>query len=115
MRTLVVLGLVALLAAFLGRPAGADEKPKVTEKVLSGEVAIDVDCEPGSHKTGEIKFLNELPKVPRLFLMENNQTGAFVIFKADEVTTKGFTWAGFKIFGVANYRTNLVWLAVLPE
>jgi hypothetical protein len=47
--------------------------------------------------------------------MKNRQTGAVVVFKADEVTTKGFKWAGIKLWGDDKYNTNLAWLAVLPD
>jgi hypothetical protein len=50
--------------------------------------------------------------VPKVFLLENRQTGAIVVFKADSVSQTGFQWAGYKLVGNVNYTTNLVWIAV---
>jgi hypothetical protein len=117
------LAVVAVVCAVLSwsstRPAGAagapPKKAVPANKVLAGEVAIDADCPVGHLAHGEVTFPRELPKVPLVFLMENRQTGAFVVFKADEVTTKGFKWAGLKVWGAEKYKTNLAWLAVLPD
>ena len=98
-----------------GSPAGLDEKRKDADKVLTGEIAVEVNAQVGALAHGEVEFPRELPKVPMIFLMENRQTGAFVVFKADDVTKKGFKWAGLKAWGDADYKTNLVWLAVLPD
>ena len=99
-----------------GPISGPDEKRKDADKVLTGEIAVEVNAQVGALAHGEVEFPRELPKVPMIFLMENRQTGAFVVFKADEVTTKGFKWAGCKLWGgPPEYRTNLVWMAVLPD
>src|SRR5262249_51750738 len=98
-----------------GAVAGGGEKSKNADKGLTGENAGGVNCPGGPLGHGEVEFPRELPKVPMIFLMENRQTGAFVVFKADDVTKKGFKWAGLKAWGDADYKTNLVWLAVLPD
>jgi hypothetical protein len=98
-----------------GQVKGPQKKAIPPNRILAGEVEIEVNCPGGQHRWGEVSFPRELPKVPLIFLMENRQTGAFVVFKADEVTTKGFKWAGFKLFGDESYKTNLAWLAVLPD
>jgi hypothetical protein len=94
---------------------GPQKKAIPPNKILAGEVEIEVNIPSGQHRWGEVTFPRELPKVPLIFLMENRQIGAFVVFKADEVTTKGFKWSGYKLFGDERYKTNLAWLAVLPE
>jgi hypothetical protein len=109
---LVALGSVATAAGQTERP---QKKANSAEKVLAGEVAIEVNCRQGQHWNGEIKFPRALPKVPAVFLMETNQTDGFIVFKADEVTTKGIKWAGFKIFAAEKYKTHLSWLAVVPD
>jgi hypothetical protein len=126
----IVLAAAAVFCAVLSwsspRPVGAadglprqgegpQKKANAATKVFAGEIAIDADGRPGELAHGEVKFLRELPKVPLVFLMENRQTGAVVVFKADEVTTKGFKWAGCKLWGDDKYKTNLAWLAVLPD
>jgi hypothetical protein len=94
---------------------GPQKKANPANKVLAGEIAIEANCELLQLAHGEVKFPRELPKVPLVFLMENKGPGAVVVFKADEVTTKGFKWAGCKLWGDAKYKTNLAWLAVLPD
>jgi hypothetical protein len=110
-------GLAALgsVAAASGQAERPQKKVNSAEKVLAGEVAIEVNSPQGRHWNGEIKFPRELPKVPAVFLMETNGTEGFIVFKADEVSTKGIKWAGFKIFGAEKYKTRLSWLAVLPD
>jgi hypothetical protein len=98
-----------------GQVKGPQKKAIPPNRILAGEVEIDADCPLGQLAHGEVTFPRELPKVPLIFLMENNQTGAVVVFKADEVTTKGFKWAGCKLWGAAKYKTNLAWMAVLPD
>ena len=91
-RTLIALAvcsLVLLTAATVtstawsglkgGPVAGRDEKRKDTEKALTGEIAIEVNCPVGQLGHGEVEFPRELPKVPMIFLMENRQTGAVVV------------------------------------
>jgi hypothetical protein len=109
---LAALGSVAAAAEPAERP---QKKANPAEKVLAGEVGIENNCKQGQCGHGEIKFPREFPKPPAVFLMETNQAGGFIVFKADEVSTKGFKWAGCKLFGPENYKTNLAWLAVLPD
>jgi hypothetical protein len=94
---------------------GPQDKASSADKVFAGEIAIDADGLPGQLSHGEVTFPRELPKVPLVFLIENRQTGAVVVFKADEVTKAGFKWAGCKLWGADKYKTNLAWLAVLPD
>jgi hypothetical protein len=109
---LAALGSVAAAAEQAERP---QKKANSAEKVLAGEVAIEVNWRVGQFRHGEIKFPREFPKVPAVVLMETNGTGGFIVFKADEVTTRGIKWAGFKLFGEQNHKTHLSWLAVLPD
>jgi hypothetical protein len=123
-RFFIAIGLVAAVGfcavlSWANAPARLAEEPQKkanpANKVVAGEVAIEANCPLGQLAHGEVTFPQELPKVPLVFLMENRQTGAVVVFKADDVTTKGFKWAGCKIWGDERYKTNLAWVAVLPD
>jgi hypothetical protein len=110
-------GLTALgnVAAATEPPERPQKKANSEVKVLAGEVAIDGACKQGQCAYGEIKFPREFPKPLAVFLTETNHGGGFLVFKADEVSTKGIKWAGCKLFGPEEYKTNLAWLAVLPD
>jgi hypothetical protein len=118
--------ICAVLAWSSTHPLGAAEelpgqverpqnKANSGNRFLAGEVAVEVNCPVGHGVTGEIKFPREFPKAPAVFLTETNQAGAFIVFKADGVSTKGIKWAGLKLTGPEKYKTRLSWLAVLPD
>lgn len=68
-------------------------------------------------KVGKVSFPKEFASKPIVFLVEYDASGDWIFFKTNQVTSKGFEWAGYRIVAQLNgylgpYKTKLAWIAV---